>query len=70
MPTNFLVKLMSMVLSMNTFVWDSRLYTQQDGTSIGTVAAPTFAGLFMGWLEERMLVDWDSFSPDAQPSDW
>ena len=58
-PTWYLVKLMRLVLTKNTFTWDGKLFTQQDGTAIGTRAAPTFAGLFMGELEEAMLQAWD-----------
>jgi hypothetical protein len=69
-PTSFLVSLMKMVLTMNTFVWDSRLYTQQQGTAIGTRSAPTFAGLFMGELERKLLEIWTSLGPDCTPEDW
>ena len=53
-PSDFLVDLKRLVLTMNTFEWDKKLYTQQDGTSIGTRAAPTLAGLFVGGLEEKV----------------
>ena len=56
-PSAFLVKLMRLVLTMNTFVWDTKLFKQIMGTAIGTRSAPTFCGLFMGELEEKMLQD-------------
>ena len=53
-PTSFLLKLMKHVLTMNTFVWDTKLYIQTHGTAIGTKSAPTFCGLFMGDLEKSI----------------
>ena len=55
---------------MNTFIWDGKLYTQREGTAIGTRAAPTFAGLFMGDLEEAMLEEWSLLDAAANPQDW
>ena len=69
-PTHFLTKLMKLVLTMNTFVWDTKLFNQKEGTAIGTRAAPTFAGIFMGDLEEKMLSSWEALDSDSQPEDW
>ena len=69
-PTSFLVRLMRLVLTMNTFVWDRKLLKQIMGTAIGTRAAPTFCGLFMGELEERMLQMWEDLNPDCLPGQW
>ena len=69
-PTSFLLKLMRYVLTMNTFVWDGKLYTQTHGTAIGTRSAPTFCGIFMGDLEKKMLESWLSLGPDFSPEDW
>ena len=69
-PTAFLVKLMRLVLTMNTFVWDSKLFKQIMGTAIGTRSAPTFCGLFMGELEESMLQQWESLDKDCVPDEW
>ena len=57
-PTDFLVMLMRMVLTKNTFEWDRKLFIQKDGTAIGTRAAPTYAGIFMGELEVKALLAW------------
>ena len=69
-PTSFLLKLMRYVLTMNTFVWDGKLYTQTHGTAIGTRSAPTFCGIFMGGMDERMLELWLTLGPDCWPEDW
>ena len=59
-PTNFLSNLMKLVLKMNTFEWDKKLYLQMFGTAIGTRSAPTFCGLYMGDLEQEMLEMWNN----------
>ena len=59
-PSSFLVKLMRLVLKMNSFIWDKKLYVQRMGTAIGTRSAPTFCGLFMGEFEEKMIEIWES----------
>ena len=69
-PSDFLVMFMRLVLTMNTLEWDKKLYTQRDGTSIGTRAAPTFAGLFVGGLEEKALQAWAELDPATVPEDW
>ena len=68
--TEYLVKMMRVVLTMNTFEWDKKLYRQVMGTAIGTRAAPTFCGLFMGDLEERLLSLWASLEAECDPEDW
>ena len=69
-PTTYIVMLMKLVLTLNTFEWDSKLYNQRHGTAIGTRAAPTFSGIFMGNLEERLLQMWGSLDPAMSPDDW
>ena len=69
-PTNYLVMLMKLVLTMNTFEWDKKLFLQMSGTAIGTRAAPTFCGLYMGHLEEELLATWKSLLPESEPEDW
>ena len=61
---------MKLVLTMNTFEWDRNLYMQVMGTAIGTRSAPTFCGLFMGELEEKLLALWESLEADTIPEDW
>ncbi len=62
-PTHFLIKLLELVLHGNIFEFDDQLYRQQIGTAMGTRVAPTYACLFMGWLEERALASWKGTKP-------
>ena len=48
-PTFFLLAMVMLVLSCNLF--DGVLFLQLFGVAMGTRVAPTFACLFMGWLE-------------------
>ena len=57
-PTAFLLSLVMLVLSCNLFVFDSVMFLQLFGVAMGTKVAPTFACVFMGWLELRMLSSW------------
>ena len=50
--------LLFFVLTFNLFVFDSSFWLQIYGTAMGTRVAPTFACIFMGWLETGMLAAW------------
>ena len=56
--TDFLIRLMTVVLGSNIFEFRDKLYLQREGTAIGTRADPTFANLFMGWWENKMQLEW------------
>ena len=47
-----------LVLSCNLFVFDSVLFLQLFGVAMGTKVTPTFACIFMDWVELRMLAGW------------
>ena len=46
---------MRMILTMNNFEFDNNYYIQLHGTVMGTRMAPTYANLFMGDLERKLL---------------
>ena len=58
LPTEFLMTLLMFVLTCNLFIFDSTFWLQVYGTAMGTRVAPTFACIFMGWLETGMLAAW------------
>jgi hypothetical protein len=50
------IKLMlTLVLKNNNFTFDGNHYLQINGTAMGTKMAPSYANIFMGDLEERLL---------------
>jgi hypothetical protein len=57
-PTAYFLSLVMLVLSFNLFVFDSVLFLKLFVVVMGTKVAPTFAYIFMGWLELRMLAGW------------
>ncbi len=54
-PTDHLIRLLELVMSLNSFEFDGRFYTQILGLRMGTCVAPSAANLFMGDLEESLL---------------
>ena len=58
LPTTFLMTLLSFVLFFNVFIFNGQHFQQLIGTAMGTRVAPTFACIFMGWLETMILATW------------
>ena len=54
-PTDAVISLAKLVLELNAFQYDGSFYLQTHGTAMGTRMAPSYANLFMGDLEEKML---------------
>ena len=54
-PTDDIVRLAQLVLELNNFQFGSKHYVQVRGTAMGTRMAPSYANLFMGCLEEKIL---------------
>ena len=53
--TTFLCTLITLILTMNNFVFDGINFLQTQGTAMGTCMAPNYANLFMGSLESNFL---------------
>ena len=54
-PTEFILKLLRMVMEQNIFMFNNQAWLQLLGTSMGSRVSPTYACLFMSLLEESML---------------
>ena len=54
-PTEYLIKLLKLVMECNIFKFDDEFWVQLIGTCMGTRVAPTYANTFMGQLEKKML---------------
>ena len=64
-PTDCLVEMLTLVLKNNNFTFDGNHYLQINGRAMGTKMAPSYANMFMGDLEERLLL-----SSLRQPLSW
>ena len=54
-PSEYLIKLLKLVMNCNIFQFNEEFWIQLIGTSMGTRVAPTYANIFMGRLEREML---------------
>ena len=48
--------MLTLVLKNNHFTFDGNYYLQINGTAMGTKMTPSYANIFMGDLEERLLL--------------
>lgn len=55
--TDVIIFLLEIVLKNNTFKFDNKYYHQIQGTAMGTKVAPTYANIFMGYIEKKILTD-------------
>ena len=54
-PSDYLVKLLKIVMEWNIFKFNNEFWIQLIGTSMGTRVAPTYTNIFMGKLEKEIL---------------
>ena len=50
--TNVIVTLMSLILTLNNFIFNDKNYLQVKRFAMGTISAPPFANIFMGKFED------------------
>ena len=53
--TSFICNLITLILTMNNFIFNGLNYLQINGTAMGTCMAPNYANIFMGKLETNFL---------------
>ena len=54
--TPTLLKLTELVLNLSSFEFDGKYYIQKTGVAMGTKMGPSYACLFVGYVEEKMLL--------------
>ena len=54
-PSDYLIKLLKLVMGSNIFKFNNEFWIQLIRTSMGTRVAPTYANIFMGKLEQIIL---------------
>ena len=62
--TDIILRLAELVLKLNTFQFDGEYYAQTGGVAMGTKMGPSFACLFVGYLEEKMFAEYIGSPPD------
>lgn len=56
-PSDFLMTLTEMALTMNYFQYNGCFYLQTQGTAMGAAFVPNYANLYMGHWEEKFIHD-------------
>ena len=62
-PTSTLLRLAELVLTLNNFTFNGKHYLQTSGVAMGTRMGPSYACLFVGFLEEKMLSNFPGPKP-------
>ena len=62
-PTDTLVRLAELVLNLNSFEFNNKHYQQVGGVAMGTKMGPNYACLFVGYVERKMLEDYQGNKP-------
>ena len=66
-PTDYLVKLMEIILKNNLFNFHDQLYRQEIGCAMGTKPAPSYANIFMARkVDERILELAQKYGTDSR----
>ena len=63
-PTDTLLRVAELVLTLNTFEFSGEYYKQTGGVAMGSRLGPNYACLFVGHEEERILSSYTGIKPD------
>ena len=63
-PTDTLVCMAELVLTLNTFEFKGEYYKQVGGVEMGSRLGPNYVCLFVGYVEKRMLAEYTGRKPD------
>ena len=53
--TKVLTTFLALILTLNNFIFNSKLYLQIKGCAMGTIYAPAYANIFMAYFEEKFI---------------
>ena len=51
-----IIQFLTLILTLNNFLFNDEHYIQINGCSMGTKCAPTYACIFMGWFENKYIL--------------
>ena len=63
-PTSTILRLTELVLTLNNVTFNGKNYIQRKGVSMGQKVGPSYACLFMGFLEKKFLASYQGPKPD------
>ena len=63
-PTDTLVRMAELVLTLNTFEFNGDYCKQVGGVVMGSRLGPNYSCFFVGYVEERMLAEYIGRKPD------
>ena len=66
-PSEYLVKMLELILKCNNFTFNRKHFLQVNGTAMGTRVAPTYANLFMAHFEETYVY---TYKDNSKPRIW
>ena len=53
--TRVIIKFLSLVLYLNNFIFNDQHYKQNTGCTMGSKCSPTYANVFMDWIERKYI---------------
>lgn len=63
-PTDTVLRLAELILTLNSFEFNSEFFKQRTGVAMGTKFGPSFANIFLGYLEEQMHTTYNGITPE------
>ncbi len=63
-PTSTILRLLELVLTLNNFTFNGNHYIQRRGVAMGQKVGPSYACLFMGYLEKKFVASYEGPKPD------
>ena len=63
-PTDTFLRMAELVLTLNIFEFNGEFYKQTGGVAMGSRLGPTYACLFVGYVEESMISSYTGTKPD------
>ena len=63
-PTDTIIRLAELVLNLNSFEFNEAFYQQVSGVAMGTKMGPSYACLFMGYIEHQIMSTYTGPTPE------
>ena len=64
-PTQTIIRLAELVLTLNSFEFNGQHYKQINGVAMGTKMGPSYTNLFLGFIEEEIRNTYNGPKPEV-----